>query len=782
MRTVQQQLFSTRFAAAIALLWLPAALAGQDPPSPLHAALSYQAVFDELTKLAPVASQVADVHHVVLTRDVGQLTLEQGKLYFLSPVGGRTVGAVFRGEGHFTFAPADLAEQAQVRRFSGSVALDDSITEAILIFADSTADQLRALGFAAAEIPGQVGDHVQDLINSLKGEKDGSFDGGVLEPILNGERNGLFLARITRKHGDPVLFYLDPNLSEPVQLYRPVSRRRWGAAWTLVAQVSQSRSAAGPPGVAEYRQRLSVPSYRMEVRLTELFNANLGLQAAATFSLKAEEPVGPWLVFELHRKLSVDSVRVASGDSARAFKADQSRDLWVRVPRALRRNDTLSLTLFYHGEVIDRYGNFFFVDPAAAWFPVNGQGQSYATFDVRFSSPSQYVLVATGDRTDSTVSGRVLQTRWVMRQPSSFPTFNVGLFQGRHVQTEGEPSLDVYLSDEAHDLLRRQLAEEGVQILEQRHMSEVVAQDVANSLRLFSYLFGECPSDHFNVTEIPYAEGVSFPGMIDLSWGTFANTSLDGFDEFFRAHEVAHQWWGNAVLSGSYRDAWLFEGLASFSGLWYVQAKRKHNNEYFRFLDQYQADIQADRSDAGPIAIGWRNTTPDLPRGYDVIVYEKGAWVFNMLRMLMLDLGTMKDDRFVDMMRDYYRSFRGRPVTVDDFQRLVEKHIGIPMGWFFDEWVRGTGIPTYHVAWRADTAEGGKYRVRFRISQEGVPPDFRMPVLVSVDLGGRRTARFRVDVHGARGEYASPLLPAEPRGVTFNDLHAVLAEVKTEEW
>jgi len=313
-------------------------------------------------------------------------------------------------------------------------------------------------------------------------------------------------------------------------------------------------------------------------------------------------------------------------------------------------------------------------------------------------------------------------------------------------------------------------------------MRENVAVDVSNSLKLFTHLFGESPYHHFFVTEIPYAEGVSFPGLIDLSWGTFQNTSTDGFDEFFRAHEVAHQWWGNGVMPGSYRDAWLSEGLASFSALWYVQSERRHFDEYFRFLDQYRSDIADEHDDAGPIWLGYRNSTPGVRRGYDVMIYEKGAWVFHMLRILMLDLGGMRDDLFTETMQDFYQSFRGRRATTEDFQRIVEKHAGIPMDWFFDEWVRGTAIPTYHVAWTAQPRPDGRYTVRMRVTQEHVPHDFRMSVLVSADLGQNRFAHFRVFVTGDQTEYASPLLPAAPKAITFNELHSVMADVKTERW
>ena len=165
-----------------------------------------------------------------------------------------------------------------------------------------------------------------------------------------------------------------------------------------------------------------------------------------------------------------------------------------------------------------------------------------------------------------------------------------------------------------------------------------------------------------------------------------------------------------------------------------------------------------------------------------MIIYEKGAWIFHMLRILMLDLATMKEDRFTETMRDYYATFRGRPATTEDFRGVVERHAGMPMDWFFDEWVKGTGIPTYHVAWTAEPAAGGRFAVRLRVRQENVPADFRMPVLISADLGTNRFAHFRIDVRGGQTEYTSPLLPAEPKGIRFNELNSVLADVKMESW
>jgi hypothetical protein len=772
--------------AALATVLLTTSLESQNPASERPApAATYLERYHEVMNLGAAGAQSAEVDHVVLVRDAGQLTLEHGMLYLLAPIAGRTVGAVFQGQGRFTFAPPVPVEQAELQRFAGSPTLDDAFTEAILIFSDSTADQLRGLAFRPAEASGNLADRVHDLLHSLEGDKEGSLSSDVIGPMLNGDATGFFLARLERTTGGAVLFEIDPGANEAVKLYRSVRKTQWGANWAVVTQFPLQHPLPGTGKSWAWRERLTVPTYRMDVHVTPTFTADLDFAASATLTLRADEPIGPWLLFGLEPKIVVDSARWGAGEPASVFKAKDNGDVWVRAPHRLATGDSLALTLSYHGshgDLIDRVGDWFFIEPGVAWYPSNGQGMDFATFDVTYHAPSWYPLASVGERTDSVVADKVLTTRWVTRLPTQFATFNLGLFESYHTQLPGAPPLDVLISESAHRELARELLAQGYVIPEQKNMRENVSADVANSLKLFTHLFGECSYSHFYVTEIPYNEGVSFPGMIDLSWSTFQGTSLDGFDEFFRAHEVAHQWWGSGVQQGSYRDKWLSEGLASFSGLWYLQSERKRNNEYFKFLDQYKAEIKDEQDDVGPIWIGYRNSTPKVQRGYDVMIYEKGAWVFHMLRIMMLDLGTKKEDRFIELMRDYYASYRGKAASTEDFQRVVERHVGAPMDWFFDQWVKGTAIPTYRVAWKSQPTGGGKYSVRLRITQDHAPPDFQMPVLVSVDLGDNRFAHFRIVVRGDQKDYTSPLLPGEPKEVKFNDLNSVLADVKMEGW
>ncbi len=140
------------------------------------------------------------------------------------------------------------------------------------------------------------------------------------------------------------------------------------------------------------------------------------------------------------------------------------------------------------------------------------------------------------------------------------------------------------VSEEAHKKLARQYAQ-------QRNMRERVGADVSGSLKFFQSVYGPPPVPRFYATEIPGWHGEAFPGMVHLSWATFQDTRDSGEDEVFRAHEVAHQWWGIGVDFATYHDQWLSEGFSNFSGLWYLQSVSKNNDRYFEILKQWRSSI-----------------------------------------------------------------------------------------------------------------------------------------------------------------------------------------------
>jgi aminopeptidase N len=343
------------------------------------------------------------------------------------------------------------------------------------------------------------------------------------------------------------------------------------------------------------------------------------------------------------------------------------------------------------------------------------------------------------------------------------------------VNENGAPQVTVLMSEQAHKTLGG---------MHQKNMRETVGADVSKSLRFFQSMYGPPPAQRFYATETPTFDGEAFPGMIALSFATFAQTDDRGDDEVFRAHEVAHQWWGIGVDFMSYHDQWLSEGFADFSGLWYLQTVRHDNTRYFGMLHRWRDGILMRKEEPGPVALGYRVASvkdEDL-NDYQTVVYHKGAWTLHMLRILMLDLKTMNEDKFQQTMQDYYRTYAGGRASTEDFRKVVERHLGLDMGWFFTQWVYSAAIPTYRVSYRAQSADNGQFKVRLRVRQENVPDDFQMYVPVTVDLGKDRVVRLRVKVRGPSTEVDLPLVPAEPKSLRFNDLDGVLGEVKMEGW
>jgi hypothetical protein len=70
------------------------------------------------------------------------------------------------------------------------------------------------------------------------------------------------------------------------------------------------------------------------------------------------------------------------------------------------------------------------------------------------------------------------------------------------------------------------------------------------------------------------------------------------------------------------------------------------------------------------------------------------------------------------------------------------------LGWFFDQWVFGTGIPSYRLDYSVAPAAGG-FAIEGRIEQSGVPETFTMPVPLYAD----ETLLGRITVSGEGGGF-----------------------------
>jgi hypothetical protein len=515
--------------------------------------------------------------------------------------------------------------------------------------------------------------------------------------------------------------------------------------------------------------------------------------------LQAIEPGTAALQFSVSPLLEVRSVLAAAGEPLFFVREQTGRNEWeptVRVffPAALPTEGPTEITFVCGGDIVDSYdairsGRYALKAPVG-WYPALGYLKR-ATYEMTFRVDEDEEVFASGEMLADEVSDDTRVVRFRQDSPVGFTSFNYGSMETEEVDIEGAPPIIVFGNSGGMGGTRR---------------ARNVGIDVGNSLNYFSQMFGPYPFSYMYVTLIPYAHGQGFPGLLHLAASTFSS-SVEGVTEAFRGHEVAHQWWGHIVGWKSYRDQWLSEGFAEYSGALYAAFYHQDDEILDDMTNAWRHDITGTGnvravlgferygyppqmmrlslgSASGPISIGSRLASGEAPIDYNILVYEKGAYVLHMLRMLFFDLRAGNDEPFRAMMRDYVETYRGSDATTEDFRRVVERHAGGDMGWFFDQWVYGTGIPTYRYAWKTEDGDDGTPVLKLRVRQSVEPESaglFDMPVPLRAEFGDDRASVVRLRINRAEHTFQFPV-PRAPTAVVLNHANAVLADVIEESW
>ena len=222
-------------------------------------------------------------------------------------------------------------------------------------------------------------------------------------------------------------------------------------------------------------------------------------------------------------------------------------------------------------------------------------------------------------------------------------------------------------------------------------------------------------------------------------------TTQDGFTFTLTAHELFHQWFGDNVTCGAWEDIWLNEGFASYGEYlalsqlssataarqWLHQAHLAAMNRYNRTTGQWEP------MPGGSLRV---SDTTSVSRIFNSnLTYKKGAAVVHMLRYLLQD-----DAKFFRALQTYQRTYAGRTARTRDLQQVMEQEAGRSLQYFFDQWFRGEGYPTFAVRWNQT---GGTLYLQATetVSMPTVTPFFDTDVDYRLQFtdGSTRTVRLR---------------------------------------
>ncbi len=315
-----------------------------------------------------------------------------------------------------------------------------------------------------------------------------------------------------------------------------------------------------------------------------------------------------------------------------------------------------------------------------------------------------------------------------------------------------------------------------------------LGKEVDSSIKFYRRYCGPFPFPQLSVSQIPGAFGQGWPGLLYLSTYSFlpAQTQLraglssgaqEHFSELVPFHEVAHQWWGNVVGWSSYRDQWIDEAFANYLALLFADSQKGPDHKLRFWLEHYRDQLtqkppgmDLPPADFGALTLGSRLISSKSPDGFERVIYAKGSWVIHMIREMLREPGAKDPDaRFVALLHTLLAKYSYRGLSTGDLQREVEAVMtpamdvegNHSMDWFFDEWVRGVGIPHYRLEYTTRRTEKG-YLIRGKIFQTGVPRFFVMPVpLYSGDgsylgrvIAGGPESNFLLVAHKAPGRIA----------------------------
>jgi len=385
---------------------------------------------------------------------------------------------------------------------------------------------------------------------------------------------------------------------------------------------------------------------------------------------------------------------------------------------------------------------------AESWYPSNGHPSDKATYTLRLTVPEPYSVVANGTLQESTTSERGTTTIWTSRDPIA--TYLV-TFQAARLSTEvreGPDGIPIRVAF-ADSVPRGQ---------------RIIFDKLPEMIEYFTTIFGPYPFESAGgmVVGSPLffaLETQTIPvfGEIPLLGdGELTADELKG-QESTVAHELAHQWFGNAVSLLRWQDIWLNEGFATYAQILWIEhsegvvarnrfvaqlyashaalspyqdpatlaertaadviaAYQQFSQRFLRsavserFVERYAselgassaADLEAIPATEGLAQLAAQGISPSLFPGDTVLTGDPGpANLFSASAIYergALTLHALRlqvgDEAFFTILRTWTSRFHNGNATTEDFIALAEEISGQELDDFFQGWLFEPGLPS----------------------------------------------------------------------------------------
>lgn len=376
----------------------------------------------------------------------------------------------------------------------------------------------------------------------------------------------------------------------------------------------------------------------------------------------------------LQKGMIVESV---SYNNTNAIFTHKNDALLIQLSGAVKKESTITFTIQYRGLPAGglrigptKYGDRSFFNEnwpnnARHWLPAIDHPYDKATSEFKVTAPSKYKVVSNGLlMEESTIDKENKLTHWKQSVPVSswlfvlgvaeFAVQQVGKFDGKDIQTW------VYPKDREKGFT--DFAEPTKQVL-QFHTDYV---------------------GPYAYEKLANIQSPSVSGGMETSSAIFygENMVTGKYEKRLRnvvIHEIAHQWFGNAVTETTWDDAWLSEGFATFFSMLFQEHAYGHEEFVAAIKNSRKSVYNFSKKDSTYSIVAERSAEKDpVTTG---ITYQKGAWVLHMLRE------RIGHDIFRKGIQAYYAKYFNANATTTNFKEEMEKVSGQNLTTFFNQWL-----------------------------------------------------------------------------------------------
>lgn len=400
------------------------------------------------------------------------------------------------------------------------------------------------------------------------------------------------------------------------------------------------------------------------------------------------------LVLDLDPLFSIDSIQ--SLPAAPLSYTWQGSKLWIVLPDSLLAGDSLSVNIAYHGQphvaANPPWGggfNWSTTPSGQPWYGVSCEGEGADIWwpckdhpsdepdsvNLHFTVPDSLLCISNGHLRQIVDNGNgTLTYNWFVSTPINNynVTFNIVPYEelaGSYTSISGE-TIPVYFWT----------------IPENYATAQAWFPQLNATLEMLEHYFGPYPfrADKYGVVQTAY---LGMEHQTAIAWGDDFELNGYGFD-YILVHETAHEWWGNMVTAADWKDIWIHESFATYAEALcaeYLNSPALYHNYVNRWT-----------------TYNWLPLAPIYSQTFDQIynhdVYHKGALVLHSLRYLVgetLFFSTLRRMAYLTpAMEQVANGEQCRLVDSQDFIDLAENLSTLELDWFFDLYLRQTGLPT----------------------------------------------------------------------------------------